>query len=377
MALRALIAKPGRRRTLLTGFLAFALIGASQAFYGPAFPALRERFGVGVGVVGWVVSSHFVGSFVAIAGAGLILTRFGYRGPLTLAALTLALGSFGIAASPSWTLTLAAALAVGLGFGLLDVGVNLLFVRSFERGRAPALNLLNAFFGLGAVLGPLLVGAFLPALAPPFLLAGAAALALTLLLGGLPEPARVEPGGAPPAGALLSVAGFVLFYFLYVASEVGVASWEVEYLGPVFGAGAAARFTALYWGALTVGRLLATPLSAWVKPRRLVLASAAVAFVGALAAHWEPLAPYAYMLVGFAFAPMFPTALVWLDEVFPRRAERIAPLAVAAANLGPVVTAPLVGAVVEATSRTAIAPLLALFVALLLVTTAGLAWRTR
>ena len=52
-----------------------------------------------------------------------------------------------------------------------------------------------------------------------------------------------------------------------------------------------------------------------------------------------PLAPVAYAVVGLAFAPVFPTALAWLQEVFPQRAERVAPLVIAGANLGPVASA--------------------------------------
>ena len=111
--LRGLVDTPERRVLFAAGTLTFLAIGAMQAMYGPSFPAFLARFGVGVGQVGAVVSAHFLGSFVTIAASGMLLARFGYRRLLFGGALLLSLGAAGVALSPLWTLTLAAALLGG------------------------------------------------------------------------------------------------------------------------------------------------------------------------------------------------------------------------------------------------------------------------
>ena len=375
MALRSL-GDPSRRPLLIAGFLAFLLVGASQALYGPAFPVLRDRFGLTAAEVGLVVSLHFLGSFATIALSGLILRRFGYRRTLVAGALVMGVGAALVAFQVSWLATLAGALLIGLGFGAVDVGMNLLFVRSFEEGSAPALNLLNAMFGIGAVLGPVAVAVALPALFAPFFGVAVAAVLVAALMMRVAEPPPLPPGERLPL-SWTRVIGFVVIYFLYVASEVGVASWETEYLTPAFGAERAAAFPAIFWGAMTVGRILATPISAWVRPRDLVLGASGLALVAAIAAHWVPAAPWAYAVVGLAFAPIFPTGLTWLERVFPQRAEQIAPIAVAAANLGPVATAPLIGATVEMTSRSIIPTDIAVLCGLLAVAVAVMWLTTR
>lgn len=346
------------------------MVGASQALYGPAFPLLRERFGLNAAEVGLVVSLHFLGSFTTIALSGWLLRRFGYRRTLVAGAMVMAVGAVLVALQASWVLTLAGALGIGLGFGAVDVAMNLLFVRSFGEGSAPALNLLNAMFGIGAVLGPLAVAVALPRLAVPFLGVAVAAVLVAALMLRVEEPPALSPGDHL-AVSWTRVIGFVVIYFLYVSAEVGVASWETEYLTPHVGPAQAAALPAIYWGALTVGRFLSTPLSAWLRPRDLVLGASVLSVVAAVAAHWVPAAPWAYAVVGLAFAPIFPTTLVWLADVFPRRAEQITPIAVAAANLGPVATAPLIGLSVEVWSRsvipTAIAALCALLATSILV----------
>lgn len=366
----------GRGALLATGFLAFLAIGAVQALYGPAFETFQARFGIDAQTVSWIVSAHFLGSFTTIALSGLLIARFGYRRPLVAANLALALGAFAIALSPTWPLTLLGALLVGLGFGVVDIGTNLLFARSFGVRGAPALNLLNALFGVGAVMGPLLILFFLPSVAWPFAILGVVALSVAGLALRLRDPPPPDTGERLRI-SFSRVIGFVLFYFIYVAAEVGVASWEPKQLTPRFGEEWAALYVSIYWGAITVGRFIAAPLSARLRPRRLVLGASALAFAAALFTYQPALAPYAYALVGLAFAPIFPTGLIWLQETFPQRAEQIAPIAIAAANLSPVLTSPLIGRSVDRGGVEVIPTLMVGLIGLLLVVTAGLAWRTR
>src|SRR5690606_5108946 len=243
------------RRTLIVASVAFLALGALVSLYGPLFPALRERFGVGVDTVGAVVSAHFVGSLASVLASGELIRRFGYRKVLTAGTAALAAGVAGRAPGPGWTRFLASAAVAGVGFGVTEVAVNLLVARTFLGGAAPALNVINAVFGAGAVLSPLLVAAFSPRPEPPmWSLAALAVLALVavLTLRAVPAPPARPGAGEPVAWGAL--AAFVLLYFGYVSAEVGVTSWSTEHLTPTLGPAAAAAVPGLYWGTLTVGR---------------------------------------------------------------------------------------------------------------------------
>lgn len=368
--------EPDKRALLVAGFLGLLALGAIQAMYGPAFPGLTERFGVGVDVVGTVVILHFAGSFVTTAASGMLLTRFGYRRVMMSAGTCMVAGALMVAFAPTWPWVLAGALLGGLGFGSLNVSFNVLVARVFAPNAAPPLNLLSAMFGSGAVLGPLAVGIAGSSLRLPFLgLALITALA-TVLIWRLAEPAAVGSAGNEPMPWLVA-GGFLLMYFLYVASEAGVASWETVHLEPSMGARGAAYMTSVYWAAVTLGRLLATPVSAFVRPRVLILVVTAAALAALLAAHVTALAPYAYALAGLAFAPIFPTGLAWLQRVFPLRSERIVPVVLAAANLGPVVTTGAIGALVAWGGPSLVPTALSGIVALLLLVVLSLWWATR
>lgn len=360
----------GKRGLLIISFFAFVLVGAEQSLYGPAFETFQQRFGLNAAGVSLSVSLHFLGSFITILGSGLLIRRFGYRPLLTASAALLTFGLAFVGLSGSWPLVLLGAFTAGLGFGALDVGINLLVVRSFAGRVGPALNLLNAMFGVGAILGPSLVAASVPAVERAFLITAALGLLITLLVWRLPEPPAEEPPEAGSAVSLARASAFVVIYFLYVSSEVGGASWEATQLTPHFGPVQAATFTSLYWTAITVGRVLAAPVSALLRPGVLVVAAASLGLVAAALTTIVPFAPYAYALMGLAFAPIFPSILAWLHETFPRRAEQLAPIALAGANLGPVATAPLIGSVVGAAGPAVVPYALGSLIALLLIASA-------
>ena len=202
-------------------------------------------------------------------------------------------------------------------------------------------------------------------------LAAIAGLLFVLVLRVREPPRPGEGSGTVP---WVAAAGFLAMFFLYVAGEVGVGSWETVHLAPFLGERAAAVNASLYWAALTVGRLLATPLSARVKPSTFVLGASVLAVAALGAAHLPALAPFAYPLVGLAFAPIFPTGLAWLQRVFPRRAEVIASAVLAAATLGPVATSGPIGWIVERAGPSVVPTLLAALAGAMLLVVA-LLWR--
>gem|GEM_PF-6662032 len=71
----------------------------------------------------------------------------------------------------------------------------------------------------------------------------------------------------------------------------------------------------LFWAALTVGRLVAVPVSAWLQPRHLMLGAAGLSLVAlALAQSLAPVltAPLIGMVVGARSSVAIPTVLMVL-----------------------------------------------------------------
>ncbi len=340
----------------------FVLIGALQALYGPAIPAFREEYGLSPSAAGLGLSAHFVGGVAGVLLFDRLYGRMGNRRILGTSYLLMALGAAGFALAPAWPVALVMALLAGLGFGGIDYGLNQLFAVGFGRRSTAMLNILNAHFGIGAILGPALIGAVgsahYPAVFLGFTLAN---LPLLLCLRGVrdraPQPfegaeaaeaAAGTSGGGALARSLGSVlAVFVALYVLHVGIEAGVGGWEPTHLETVgYGAGIAATATSVYWLMMTVGRFLVAPIALRFSAQAIITVSCAGMTACLLLASIPAIAPYAYAGVGLFIAPIFPTGLPWLHRAAPR-ARRAGALVIAASMVGGVVAGPALGKAIE------------------------------
>lgn len=337
----------------------FVLIGALQALYGPAIPALRERFDLTPSAAGLALSAHFVGGVTGVLLFGPLNGRIGNRRTLGGSYLLMAVGAAGFAVAPDWPVALAMALLAGLGFGGVDYGLNQLFATGFGRRSTAMLNILNAHFGVGAVLGPAVIGAVgSEHYAAVFLGFALAALPLLLCLGGVRDTGAPETDGhpAPPVatGARIRnrslgtvLAAFVVLYVLHVGIEAGVGGWEPTHLQTVgFGAGVAATATSVYWLMMTVSRFLVAPLALRFSAPSLIAVSCAGMTVCLLLSSIPEFAPYAYAGVGLFIAPIFPTGLPWLNRAAPQ-ARRAGAMVIAASMAGGVAAGPVLGMTIE------------------------------
>ncbi|MEU6892327.1 MFS transporter [Streptomyces sp. NPDC046557] len=349
---------PGTGKPLLTNLaivascVAFVVIGALQALYGPAIPALREEYGISPAVAGLSLSAHFIGALAGVLIYHLLRGRLNNRVLLGGSYVLMAAGAAAFAFSPNWILALVGTFVIGLGFGGIDYGLNQLFAVGFGRRSTAMLNLLNGHFGIGAIAGPALIG-WLGADKYPqiFLGIGVVSLLIMVTLGGV---AAREPQPAPAAGATTTgprvlpiIAVFIGIYVLHVAIETGVGGWEPTHLEAVgYGAATAATATSAYWAAMTIGRFVVAPLSLrWSAPSILIVCCAGMAgFL--LLATIPAVAPYAYFGVGLMIAPIFPTCLPWLNRAVPGVAAAGA-YVIAASMIGGVAFPPLLGGVID------------------------------
>ncbi|MEV0173493.1 MFS transporter [Streptomyces sp. NPDC050803] len=364
----------------------FVLIGALQALYGPAIPALRREFGLSPSTAGLGLSAHFVGGVAGVLLFDRLYGRIGNRKILGSSYLLMAIGAVGFAFAPNWPLALVMALLAGLGFGGIDYGLNQLFAVGFGRRSAAMLNILNAHFGIGAILGPALIGAVGAEHYPAVFLAFAAAnLPLLLFLRGVrdrvPTPLSDDqlPEGQSALGRSLAsvLTMFVALYVLHVGIEAGVGGWEPTHLETVgYGAGVAATATSVYWLMMTAGRFLVAPLALRFSAQAIITVSCAGMTVCLLLAAVPDLAPYAYAGVGLFIAPIFPTGLPWLNRAAPR-ARRAGALVIAASMVGGVVAGPALGKAIEWSGVRAVPLLLGVVSALCLAATLWLIRATR
>ncbi|MFI4891142.1 MAG: MFS transporter [Steroidobacterales bacterium] len=150
------------RRIMPVLFAGVFMAALDTAVIGPAIPALREAFGVDNRQVGLVMSVFILCSLCSTTVMASMSDRYGRR-PVYLASVAcFALGSLGIAISPSFWMVVASRAVQGIGAGGItptaSAVIGDLFVHE-ERGRA--LGLIGATYGMAFVLGPPLAGLLL------------------------------------------------------------------------------------------------------------------------------------------------------------------------------------------------------------------------
>ncbi len=314
-------------KTALAGIAAtFLLIGVLAASYGPLLEHLVRRFGISLPEAGTVFSAHFAGALIGVFVSMWAMERVPGRMAIWAALGCLAVGCAAVALAPSWPAFLVGAFVVGLGFGSLDLGLNQLVAHSQGPRRSALLNALNSAYGFGSVAGPILISR----LSQDHLTAlygSAAALAIVLLpavagiQGRLPvTPRKPRHEGKAPAGSRggFLVAIFLVGFIFYVGVETGVGGWMPSHLESVgLRSLEAASITSGFWLALAVGRLLAALIPDRMPPGLIVISGTAIGSVALLVALSGQAAPIAYIVTGFAIAPIFPTALVWLARLRP------------------------------------------------------------
>ena len=335
----------------------FVLLGALQAYYGPAIPALRTRFGLAPSGAGLALSMFYGGAVTGVLVGGMLHRRTRNSRLLITSFLVMATGALGFALSPNWLLALGASLLSGFGAGGLDYGLNQLFSIGFGRRSPAMLGILNAHYGVGAICGPLAIS-LLGAHNYPYAFAGTAAL---LVVAGSffrtvrdAEEPEHENAGAPERRSVSRsrvvipiVIMFLALYALQVAIETGVGAWEPTYLQLLgHGANFAANATSGFWLMLTVGRFLLAPLTLrWREPTIVVVSCLGTTICLALAVI-PALAPYALAGAGLFNAPVFPAALPWLNRAAPD-VRWAGTGAILTANLGGAAAGPLLGLAIE------------------------------
>ena len=348
--------RPSRRTLviLVAAYSVYIVNGILNSEIGPSLLGMVHTFHIDLAAAGVIFTAQFVGYLPGALVGGFAADRWGYRGVLIPATLLTAAGTAGTALVGSWVAALALTLLAGLGFGASDSLCNAVVAAEAPREGGAALNLLHTFFGVGALLGPLLVAALLGTAAgwhAAFLLTGAlsAGCALLFFLAPIPLPVHLTaPAPTAPAVPQAAIRAFVPdgriwliagMLFLFVGIEQLSGGWVSTYLHRVLGArdADAARSASLYWGAVTVGRLSASAVALRISSERILggsivlalIALAALALAGSVS-----FALVALIVVGLGFAAIYPTIMAITARQYPRRFATVAGALVSAGGLG-------------------------------------------
>jgi len=369
-------------------YLAFISLGLPDSLLGVAWPAMRGEFGLPLDAAGIIASVTIGMTVLSSLANGYIIRKIG-TAKLTFISCALTGGALlGISFAPTFWWIIPMTLPLGFGAGSVDASLNNYVAHHFK---AHHMNWLHSFWGVGATLGPIIMGSYLMDASWRDGYRSIAMIQLVLaliLLISLPLWKRHEAGAdakkandvmtATPDKNPLRIKGvpFALSTFIfYVAAEMSVGLWGSSYLVQVKGIaiGTAATWIAMYFGGITIGRFLSGFISFKFNNRQMIRAGIIIALIGAITI----LLPVAnvllmvgFVLIGMGFAPIFPAMIHETPRNFGKNNSGvIIGFQMAAAYSGSAVLPPLSGILYRNISMGLFPIIILFFILMILVAT--------
>lgn len=300
-------------------FVGFIALGLPDALIGVAWPAMRADFDLPLSALGPLYVATTTGYVLASSATGALLARIGIGTLLGLSCLFTGLALLGYTVAPSWAVLVALGLLTGFGGGAIDAAIN---THAAVQYSTRLVNVLHAFYGVGAALGPALMTATLVRgydwrTGYWIVVVVEIVLALAFVSSRKEWPPTVvnhsdhHPAGLLETLGLARVQLSMLVLLIYTGCEAAAGAWvfSLFYESRGFATTSAGIAVSLYWCGLFASRIGYAFLPVHTRPAAVVAPCIVAALLGmsmvALGVH--PIVDItAITLVGFASGPVFP-----------------------------------------------------------------------
>ncbi len=318
-----------RKLVFAAACLGMLMFGIVFTTIGAILPSVIEEFGVNKTSAGSLMLFMTFGMLLGSLIFGPIVDRYGYKILLIVCASFLIMGLEGIAAARSFTLLRIMAFIIGFSGGVINGGTNALVADISQEGKGANLSLLGAFFGIGAIGIPLLLGSLLSQFTYQTIIASVG-LTVTLpllffLFIKFPVPKQAQGFPLRKGLGLLKEKTLLLFgiiLFFQSGMEITVSGWAAVFMKEELRleASNAALLLSFYWFGIMGTRLVLGQLLKSVSSAKTFIVSISVAFIGSvtlLLSHSSLLTTTGLLLVGAGFAGIYPIILGYVGILFP------------------------------------------------------------
>jgi len=363
------------------GYFSFGLLWSA---IGPLLSQFAADNGTSLATIGGIYTAVFLGATLAQIILGPLTDRWGQLRSLTIALLVLALGFIGVSLSHWLPLTFGLAFVAGLGHGMTNLCGNVMIGRLFKDKSVSAVNLLNFIWGIGAFIGPSLVGGALylwhnglPALWLSAAIMSGAALVLLFAFFNVPLGVTDQAANAP-APKRIRLTPFLwsmgALLLLYEGTESAMGGWSTTYMQQTttLGIELAAMVTSGFWLAITAGRAITVALGMRLEARQVLLLSLITAALGTglFVAGFgnSAVSIAAILLIGLGYGAVYPTTMAMVTTAFPQAPGQAGSVITAMSGVGGMIIPWLQGVVMQQDGIRSGTYLIAAVMASLLVT---------
>jgi FHS family glucose/mannose:H+ symporter-like MFS transporter len=340
------------------GALSYLLIGLAHVIAGSLLPELLAYYGRDYHEGGQLVSLQFAGFLIGVLTGPWFTRKWDRKGALLLSVGCLTAAELLFATVPPWEVVLLIAPFAGFGFGMIETLIGALVIRVMEGDqKAVVMTRLEVFFGVGALVMPLLASLFIRIewWRGAFLTLGLLSLIVFVLWALMPIQSSKSAQAGQQHGNVTAAEGrsrglrssysyivlgvFVAIFLLYVGIEMSIANFLPVILLERFGtpSDVGALGVTCFWAAMSVGRFVAAAIAQRLgHARYLILGCTAGAILLACFAvvsqTWSAFVMIA--LLGFVLSGFFAIALVYANGFFPGAEERTTSFLIASGGVG-------------------------------------------
>ncbi len=333
-------------------FLAFFLFGFTDNLKGPTLPAMLAELNINYATGGNIFFGEYFGFVVATMLTGILADKFGLKSVLIFAGICLVIGVSGYSSFQNAFLLAASLFIIGLGLGAFELGPNAIIIEVYKERKGLFLNLMAVMHGLGSMAAPLFASRLLlldiswRTIYRWDLVLIALFLTFTIILR-FPKAEEKTQIDFQRIRAIAFKGSLPIFYFaiaIYVAAEIGVASWMVAYLQDFRNVSVRASNQALslFFAMLMIGRLI----GGFFVQRLGYVRSILFAGLGAaicLAVGTLTNLLFFLPLTGFFFSIIFPTITAAVSDTHTENTNTILGTLFTFAGLGGVIGPWLIG----------------------------------
>ena len=309
---------------LMMIYLSFISLGLPDSMLGSAWPAMNVSLNAplwGAGLVQMLISFCTI---ISSLNSAKLIRRFGTGKLTAISVATTALALLGFSLAKNYAFLLLMAVPLGLGAGAVDAGLNNYVALHCE---AKHMSWLHCFWGIGTIIGPMILSAVLRvggSWATGYRAVGLIQCAVSALLFatlGMWKHGNIqqEEHGAKALSVweVLSLpgakAGMVTF-LCYCAVESTLGLWGATYISQVRGVdeATAASFGAMFYIGITVGRAISGFMAMKLLPKQMVRVGQALLALGCIfmmIPAGSALSGIGLVVCGLGCAPIYPNII--------------------------------------------------------------------
>ncbi len=366
-------------------YLAFISLGLPDSILGVAIPGMQAQWGISLSAGGLISLIAICGTVISSMSSSFVIKKLGTGRITFISCLITGSALLGFSLVPAYYWLLIIALPLGLGAGSVDAALNNYVALHFK---AHHMNWLHSFWGVGATLGPLIMGSMLVnrGWQAGYKTIGLIQLSLAvLLLISLPLWKKHKPviqdfetpvQSGTPTGSVFRRRGVkeaLSIMLLYCSIETGIGLWGSSFLIHVraYSIDSAATWMAMYYGGITIGRFLSGFISFRFTNTQMIRGGVILALFGVvLLALPLPsiVTGLILILIGLGLSPIFPAMLHETPVRFGAEAsQKIIGYQMGFGYMGAAILPPLIGLIVERLGMNFFPILISLIAAVLLL----------